>query len=147
MSNQYQYLWERIAGPDPNLRAADADRERVADRLRKAHGEGRLDLGEFQDRLDRCYQAKTLGELRQLVGDLPREDAQVAPRSVGVLQHAAWRVPLVPIVIALVVISAAAGHGHHAFWIWVPLIFLFCRLSWWRRRSWSGPRQRTDDWL
>ena len=69
-----QYFLNRIAGPDPNLRAADADRERIAERLRNGHAEGRLDMDEFQQRLERCYEAKTLGELRELVKDLPRED-------------------------------------------------------------------------
>ena len=40
-----QYFLNRIAGQDPNLRAGDADRERVAGRLRKAHAEGRSDPG------------------------------------------------------------------------------------------------------
>lgn len=147
MSNQYQYLWARIAGPDPNLRAADADRERVAERLRRAHGEGRLDLAEFQERLDRCYQAKTVGQLRELVADLPREEVQAAPRSFAAVRQWSWRAPLVPLLIGLIVISAAAGHGHHVFWFWVPLVFLFWRLASWRRRSWTGPRHRSQDWL
>ena len=69
-----QYLWERIAGRDLHIRAADADRERLAERLRKSHAEGRLDMEEFQQRLERCYEAKTLGELSELVRDLPRQD-------------------------------------------------------------------------
>ena len=61
------------ARPDPNLRAADADREATSERLRRHHAEGRLDAEEFQERVDRCYQAKTVGELEQLVTDLPPE--------------------------------------------------------------------------
>ena len=61
------------AHPDPNQRAADADREKTSERLRRHHAEGRLDAEEFQERVDRCYQAKTLGELDQLVTDLPPE--------------------------------------------------------------------------
>jgi hypothetical protein len=53
------------------LRAADADRERVAALLREAAAEGRLDLGELDERLSRVYAAKTYGELEPLVGDLP----------------------------------------------------------------------------
>jgi hypothetical protein len=56
-----QELWYRISGPDPNLRVGDADREQVAERLRKSHAEGRLDLSEFQQRLEHCYAARTLG--------------------------------------------------------------------------------------
>src|SRR5690606_40199076 len=36
----------------PDLRASDADRERVADILREALAEGRLDMEEFGERLD-----------------------------------------------------------------------------------------------
>jgi hypothetical protein len=149
MSNQYQYLWTRIAGPDPNLRAADVDRERIADRLRKSHAEGRIDMTEFQERLERCYQAKTIGELRELVRDLPREELQVEPRTHGWLGPWRWGVGrLIPILVVLFVVAAASGHGHHVFWLWIPVLFLVWRLSWWRRRRpWAGPRQRPDDWI
>ncbi len=53
------------------LRAADADRQGVAQRLREALDEGRLDLGEYDERLQRTYAAKTYGELDQVVADLP----------------------------------------------------------------------------
>jgi DUF1707 SHOCT-like domain len=149
MSNQYQYFWTRIAGPDPNLRAADADRERIAERLRKSHAEGRLDMTEFQERLDGCYQAKTIGELRELVRDLPREELQVEQRGGGWPGPWRWRLGRVaPILIALFVIAAASGHGHHVFWLWIPILFLVWKMTWWRRRrSWAGARQRPDDWI
>ena len=57
--------------PVPDLRASDADRERVADRLRDALAEGRLDMEEFGERLDAVYQARTYGELAPLTKDLP----------------------------------------------------------------------------
>ncbi|GAA2755033.1 DUF1707 domain-containing protein [Actinopolymorpha rutila] len=53
------------------MRASDGDREKIASRLRDAHAEGRLSLGEFQDRLDTLYSAQTYGELEPLVRDLP----------------------------------------------------------------------------
>lgn len=56
-------------------RAADADREAVAERLRAAVTEGRLDLDEFDDRLGRAYRARIYGELDPLVADLPRPAA------------------------------------------------------------------------
>jgi Domain of unknown function (DUF1707) len=52
-------------------RAADADRETVAERLRIAAGDGRIDLVELEERLGRAYAAKTYGELEVLVADLP----------------------------------------------------------------------------
>lgn len=53
-------------GPDPTLRAADADRDAVGDRLRRAHTEGRLTVQEFQERLDAAFAARTLGDLAGL---------------------------------------------------------------------------------
>jgi hypothetical protein len=140
-----QYFWNRIAGPDPSLRAADADRERIAERLRKSHAEGRLDLAEFQQRLERCYEAKTLGELGGLVRDLPRQDAPDERRAFGWFRPWRWHLaPLALILIALIMLSAATGH--HVLWLWIPLVFLFWRMSWWRRRrSLAGPRGRLHE--
>ncbi|SCE92449.1 protein of unknown function [Micromonospora coriariae] len=53
------------------MRAADADREAVAERLRVALGEGRLDLHEYDERLQRAYAARTYAELDALLTDLP----------------------------------------------------------------------------
>ncbi|MFE6283195.1 DUF1707 domain-containing protein [Streptomyces sp. NPDC057877] len=55
----------------PELRASDADRERVAEVLRDAVAEGRLDMAEFEERLDATYQARTYGELAPITKDLP----------------------------------------------------------------------------
>ncbi|MET8528804.1 DUF1707 domain-containing protein [Micromonospora sp. NPDC005172] len=53
------------------MRAADADRETVAERLRVALNEGRLDLHEYDERLQRAFAARTYGELDALLTDLP----------------------------------------------------------------------------
>ncbi|MDG4763685.1 DUF1707 domain-containing protein [Solwaraspora sp. WMMD406] len=53
------------------MRAGDSDREAVADRLRTALSEGRLDITEFDERLQRAYAAKTYGDLNGLLDDLP----------------------------------------------------------------------------
>src|SRR5258708_22313211 len=142
-----QYFLSRLAGVDPNLRAADADRQREAERVRQGHAEGRLDMDEFQQRLERCYESKTLGELGELVRDLPRRDEHDEHRTRGWLRPSRWLVaPLLPIMVALIVISAATGH--HVFWLWIPLLFLFWRMSWWRRRrSWVGARRGWDGWV
>lgn len=52
------------------MRASDADREKVAQVLQRAHGEGRLDLHELDERLGAVYAAKTYGELAPLTADL-----------------------------------------------------------------------------
>ncbi|HTK67515.1 MAG TPA: DUF1707 domain-containing protein, partial [Pseudonocardia sp.] len=41
------------------LRASNDDRERVVERLHRAHAEGRLDLHELDERLAVAYAART----------------------------------------------------------------------------------------
>jgi hypothetical protein len=135
----YEDSADRVqARPDPNQRAGDADREATSERLRRHHAEGRLDAEEFQDRTDRCYQAKTVGELQQLITDLPPEPISERPFHLRRLRM----IPLVPILIAIVAISAVTGghHGHFAFWLVIPLFFVF-RLWMWRHRPWDMRRR------
>ncbi|GAB2742204.1 DUF1707 SHOCT-like domain-containing protein [Streptomyces bullii] len=63
----------------PDLRASDADRERVAEILRDALAEGRLDMAEFEERLDATYQARTYGELAPITRDLPAGNGVAVP--------------------------------------------------------------------
>jgi Domain of unknown function (DUF1707) len=58
-----------------SLRVADADRERVAERLRRAAGEGRLAPEELEERLEAAFAARTQADLAPLVADLPGEPA------------------------------------------------------------------------
>ncbi|RAN93546.1 uncharacterized protein GAR05_05460 [Micromonospora saelicesensis] len=62
-----------LAGMDgrDGMRAADSDRAAVADRLRVALDEGRLDLHEYDERLQRAYAARTYADLEALLTDLP----------------------------------------------------------------------------
>jgi len=53
------------------LRASDADREQVAERLRHATAEGRLVPEELEERLEAVFAARTYGELDAIVSDLP----------------------------------------------------------------------------
>ncbi len=57
------------------MRAADADREHVAERLRTAAVEGRLLTEELEERLEAVFSARTYGELEALTQDLPRAPA------------------------------------------------------------------------
>ncbi len=57
---------------DPSrLRVSDEDRHTVAEVLRQAAGEGRIDLEELDERLEATYRAKTYGELVPITADLP----------------------------------------------------------------------------
>ncbi|MBW4716141.1 DUF1707 domain-containing protein [Saccharothrix sp. SC076] len=61
------------------MRASDADREKVAKVLQQAHGEGRLDLHELDERLASVYAAKTYGELVPLTADLGIPGTSLVP--------------------------------------------------------------------
>jgi hypothetical protein len=61
MPSQYQ----------PHQRFTEADRDKIASRLRDAFADGRLDQPEFTSRLDQLYAVQTYGELEPLVRDLP----------------------------------------------------------------------------
>jgi hypothetical protein len=64
---------------DPRLRASDADRERTAQLLREHHAVGRLTAEEFDERLNKVFIAKTVGELDELLADLPAIDLYQLP--------------------------------------------------------------------
>lgn len=54
-----------------DVRASDLERQKAADRLRRAVDDGRLTLHEYDSRLGSAYQARTHGELQALFDDLP----------------------------------------------------------------------------
>ncbi|NED99818.1 DUF1707 SHOCT-like domain-containing protein [Phytoactinopolyspora halotolerans] len=63
------------------LRASDADRDRIAERLREAAAEGRLSLSELEERIEELYSTRTYGELEHVVEDLPGIDSSLSPRA------------------------------------------------------------------
>jgi hypothetical protein len=64
---------------NPRIRASDADRDRTAALLREHLAAGRLTTEEFGERLDQAYAARTLGELDELLADLPAIDLYQLP--------------------------------------------------------------------
>ncbi|MCX4828769.1 DUF1707 and DUF4190 domain-containing protein [Streptomyces sp. NBC_00006] len=67
--------WPGHQGHQPSMLAAHADRERAVDVLRAGFAEGRLQQSEYERRIERAYQARTVGELTMLVADLPQGPA------------------------------------------------------------------------
>ena len=63
--------------PSPrDLRASDADRDRVLALLGEAMSDGRLTPEEHSERIQRAFSARTLGELAELTADLAVPSAQ-----------------------------------------------------------------------
>ena len=122
-SRRYRSEW-RIE--DPDLRASDADRERVAQLLRENAADGRLDMDELDERLETAYAARTFGELDALTRDLP----VVAPQP-GLPDRPGRRTPVpttfIWISALLIAIWAVTGAGY--FWpMWPMLWFAFATL-------------------
>jgi hypothetical protein len=103
-----------VERPDPaELRISHADRERVADLLRDAAGEGRIDFDELEERLTATYAARTRADLVPITRDLPARPEQppAAADSSGTRRHLAimsgfdrtgvWDVPREMTVLAL----------------------------------------------
>ena len=59
---------------DGAMRVSDAERGRVADRLARAHGEGRLTLAEYDERVRAAHAAVVRADLAPLTTDLPDPD-------------------------------------------------------------------------
>jgi DUF1707 SHOCT-like domain len=142
-------------------RASDQDRERTASALGRHYAAGRLTLEEFQERLDQAYAAKTLGQLGDLMADLPGGDLSQLPgqpggnlrlperRAAGTVQApggsnpTAWHFWLAVTIGVLVVwlISGASG-GPWFLWAAIPLaIILLRRRAIDRERRSRDPRQ------
>ena len=62
-------------GARGKMRAADADRDRMVERLNMAYSEGRLSKDEYDGRLENALSARTYADLDQLVTDLPAVQA------------------------------------------------------------------------
>ena len=94
----------RWMGPSPaaNLRVSDAERNEVADTLSRHFSEGRLDQGEFKERLDAAMSAKTQGDLAGLFDDLP-------PLATDPTPPRPRRRRLVPFLLMVAFLALAAG--------------------------------------
>ncbi len=111
-----------------SLRAADADRDEVAERLKKAAVDGRIDADELEERLHLALRARTYGELRRLVSDLPAAGGRARarlPRSpaLAVLFVAALALAVIAVTILVLVLIALAA----AWWVvWILVWFTLC---------------------
>lgn len=139
---------------DQGTRASDADRERTAAALGEHYAAGRLTFEEFQQRLDQAYTVKTLGQLDDLMVDLPGIDfnrlagqhrdhsplperrAAGTVQAPGVGRPAVWQFWLAFTLGMFVIwlISGASG-GPWFLWAAIPLAFILLR-------RWTMGRER-----
>ncbi|HWE61334.1 MAG TPA: DUF1707 domain-containing protein [Chloroflexota bacterium] len=119
-----------------DVRASDADRAVTAELLQRHYAAGRLETQEFEERVGRCYAAKTLVELWDLVVDLPRTEVRdLEPSHPGAGRRPVWwTAPVLLTAVALVTVFSLTGA--HALWLAWPLAFFVLRARLWRR--WWG---------
>ncbi len=120
------------SGGGSDLRVSDAERQATTDQLKPAFAAGRLDMDEYEERLQQALAAKTRRDLDDLVRDLPNV---TAPTPSGGRRFFA------PVFIAVAVIAAltlTVGVAHGFFFPWwiIPVAF-FVLSRHWRRRWYS----------
>lgn len=132
------------------LRASDEERERAAAQLREHFAAGRLSEDELNERVDAAYGARTAGDLRAVLADMPALPASPATRRLELQQRRAelqrellqqTGAALVPFVICVVIWIAAGASG--PFWpIWVALAAVIPLV----RNGWAlyGPAPELD---
>ncbi len=128
------------------MRASDADRDRVAERLHQAVSEGRLLAHEFEERLGRALRARTYGELDAVLDDLPGGPAVTMVASRPSRLALLRRYPLAFAVLTCVlgvavaaIIAAAVAFIASGLWI-LPIVAFFV----FRTRGGRARRSRRD---
>ncbi|GAA2573705.1 DUF1707 domain-containing protein [Winogradskya consettensis] len=94
-----------------SMRAADADRHKIAEQLKAALDEGRLSLIEYDERVRDAYAARTYGDLVLLVDDLPQAGVsaeEVNARRLAEERKAARKLPTALMVLWTIYGSIAA---------------------------------------
>jgi len=112
---------------DDRIRISDADRERAAARLREHFAEGRLSPDELDERIAAALTAKTAGDVRRIMADLPdpvpappqaRQSPPWAPRPGAAFRRGPRILPLA--VFALIAALVIPGAG----WLFLALLQL-----------------------
>ncbi len=149
---------------DDRIRISDADRERVTARLRDHFAEGRLTSEELDERVSAALGAKTYGDLRRVMADLP-DPAPVPPHVRQAPPWAyrpgfvAWRGPrLLPLAIVLLIaalVIPGVGWMFVAFlkvvlvlWLVACIAGIFAAFRFRRRlrRHWEANRDQWHHW-
>jgi hypothetical protein len=119
--------------PAAEMRASDADRDAVLSELSEHFQAGRLTAEEFDERAGQALAARTYGELRDLLRDLPstrpRPRASAATSSAVPPERPSWRPALLPVAALAgigIAVAMSVGVGHHrSGFLWLVLLVLF----------------------
>ncbi|HEV2452057.1 MAG TPA: DUF1707 domain-containing protein [Streptosporangiaceae bacterium] len=158
---------------DDRIRVSDADREEVAARLREHFAQGRISSEELDERITAALSAKTAGDLRRVLTDLPGPSPvqQAGPAvpwgrpggprggfPVGVFRRGPRLLPLVVFALIASLLLPGAGWVFFAFFQFLLVMFLAvsvtgivmaARFRRNLRRNWqsgNGPYWRQYQW-
>jgi hypothetical protein len=112
------------------IRVSDADREHVAARLREHFAEGRLSQDELDERLSAALGAKTAGDLRRVMADLPgpapvpAQAGLMGPSHVVALRRGPRLWPLAMFALIAALVIPGAGWLFFAFFQFVLALCL-----------------------
>jgi hypothetical protein len=119
---------------DDRIRASDADRERVTARLRDHYAEGRLTSEELDERTSAALHAKTFGDLRRVMTDLP--DPVLVPQAAPGLRPSgpSWmarrRGPrFLPVAMVLLLVALLAPGPGWVLFAFFRVVLLFCLVT------------------
>jgi hypothetical protein len=119
---------------DDRIRTSDADRERVTARLRDHFAEGRLTRDELDERVAAALSAKTFGDLRVLMTDLP-EPAPVSMAARTLPRAAAGPVfvrrgpRLLPLAMLFLLVATLGSGGGFVFFALFQVVLVFSLLA------------------
>jgi hypothetical protein len=119
--------------PAAEMRASDADRDSVLSELSEHFQAGRLTAEEFDERAGQALAARTHGELRNLLRDLPA--ARPGPQAPAATSSAAappqrpsWPalLPVAALAGIAIAVAVSVGVAHHRLgFLWLLLLVLF----------------------
>jgi hypothetical protein len=125
--------------PSAQVKASDADRDAVLSDLSEHFQAGRLTADEFEDRTGRALAARTWGELRDLMQDLPTSAAgprvPVTATTGAPPQRPDGRPRLVPIAVLAgigIAVALSAGTAHTRWgilWLLLPALLIARRMT------------------
>ena len=140
---------------DPRIRASDADRDRATALLREHHAAGRLTAEEFGERMEAALSAKTLGEIDELLADLPvidlyrlphesmqrpaglpytssslvpKDPGHVARFQPGTVAMAAWGAATSALIALWAVLAVVAGGTWYPWWVLIAVPWIWAAI-------------------
>jgi hypothetical protein len=125
--------------PSVRMKASDADRDVVLSDLSEHFQAGRLTADEFEDRTGRALAARTWGELRDLLQDLPAGPAgprvPITATTSAPPRRPLGRTVLVPVLVLAgiaVAVAVSAGTAHAGWgigWLLLPVLLIARRMT------------------